>query len=83
MSQILKGLVYLIFTSLALWVALLFFSVVIGFSYTDNILSWIPYIIFGGWVPGKLYELTLVHCIVAVAINQSIIGWSQVSNATN
>ncbi|MEJ7684437.1 MAG: hypothetical protein WKG06_42640 [Segetibacter sp.] len=47
----------------------------VAFSYTNHILSWIPYIILGGWVPGKWYGLTLFHSILCVAISIGVIGF--------
>jgi UDP-N-acetylmuramyl pentapeptide phosphotransferase/UDP-N-acetylglucosamine-1-phosphate transferase len=38
-------------------------------------LSWIPYILLGGWVPGKWHGLTLLHSILCVAISFGVIGF--------
>jgi hypothetical protein len=43
--------------------------------YTDHILSWIPYIILGGWVPGKWYGLTLFHTGICVFISIGVIDF--------
>lgn len=75
MRQIFKGLLYLILIALALWFSCILFSTLIVFSYTNNILSWIPYIILGCWVPGKIYGLNLLHSIICISISFGIINF--------
>jgi hypothetical protein len=74
MKQFFKILIYLLFVPIILWLAYVAFVFLVAFSYADNILSWIPYIILGGWVPGKWYGLTLLHSIFCVAISFGVIG---------
>jgi len=75
MNQFFKGLIYFLFVPTFLWLAYVAFAFLVAFSYTDNILSWIPYIILGGWVPGKWYGLTLLHSIICVSISFGVIGF--------
>jgi hypothetical protein len=64
MKSFFKALTYLLLIPTLLWFAFAAFGLLISFSYTDHILSWMPYIILGGWVPGKWYGLTLFHLII-------------------
>ena len=75
MKKILITLTYLILVPTILWLASVVFGLLVAFSYTDHILSWIPYIILGGWVPGKWYGLTLLHSILCIAISFGVIGF--------
>lgn len=75
MRQVFRALLYFFLMSFTLWLLCTFFSVVIAFSYTDHILSWIPFALLGGWVPGKLYGITLLHIIVCIGISFSVIGF--------
>lgn len=70
-----KVLFYLILVPTILWFASVAFEIIVAFSYTDHILSWIPFIILGGWVPWKWYGLTLIHSIICVAISFGVIGF--------
>jgi hypothetical protein len=75
MKQFFKGTIYLLLSLLALWLSCASFAFLVAFSYTDHVLSWIPYIILGGWVPGKWYGLTLLHSIICVSISFGIISF--------
>lgn len=75
MKKLLITLTFLILVPTILWLASVAFGSLVAFSYTDHILSWIPYIILGGWVPGKWHGLTLFHSILCVAISFGIIGF--------
>lgn len=75
MKSIFKTFVYLILAPIAVYITYILFALIVGFSYTRNILSWIPYILLGGWAPGKWYGLTLVHSILCVAISFEVIGF--------
>ena len=75
MKHFFKAVIYFILTSITLWLLCVLFSLLVSFSYTDYILSWIPFILLGGWVPGKLYGLNLFHSILCVAICFGIIGF--------
>lgn len=75
MKQILKIIFYLLFVLIALWFTYAAFAFLVSFSYSKNILSWIPYILLGGWVPGKWYGLTLLHSILCIAISFGVIGF--------
>ena len=75
MINFFKGLIYFLFTLITLWFLLTFFAFLVDFSYTDNILSWIPFIILGGWVPWKFYGLTLLHSVICIAISFGVISF--------
>lgn len=75
MKSFFKTFLYLVLASSILWLSHVALSLIIAFSHTDHVLSWIPYIILGGWVPGKWYGLTLLHSIFCVAISISVIGF--------
>ena len=75
MKNPLLTLTYLILVLLILWISSVAIGFLIAFSYTDHILSWIPYIFLGGWVPGKWYGLTLLHSFLCIAISFGVIGF--------
>lgn len=75
MKSFFKVFTYLLFIPTILWLAFAAFSLLITFSYADHILSWVPFIILGGWVPGKWYGLTLYHFIICVIISFGVIGY--------
>lgn len=74
MKLFLKTVLYFIALPIALWFGSVAINFLVAYSYTDNFLSWIPYIILGGWVPGKLYGLTLLHSILCIVFSISIVG---------
>jgi hypothetical protein len=75
MKQFFKTVIYLILLLIILWYSFFLFSLILAFSYSDHILSWIPYIILGCWAPGKLYGLTLIHVIICVAICFAVVDF--------
>jgi len=75
MKHFFKGLIYFLLMPISLWLLCTLFALLVAFSYTDHILSWIPFIILGGWVPGKWYGLTLLHSILCVAISFGVISF--------
>lgn len=74
MKQIVKGFLYLLLISASTWLLCSLFAFILSFSYSDHILSWIPFILLGGWIPGKWYGLTLLHTILCVGISFGIIS---------
>lgn len=75
MKHFFNGLNYFLLAPIALWLLCASFALLVEFSYSDHILSWIPFIILGGWVPGKWYGLTLVHSIICVAVSFGVISF--------
>lgn len=75
MKKLLFNVSFLILVFISLWLSSLAFVMLIVFSYSDHILSWIPYILLGGWVPGKLYGLNLFHSILCIAISFGLIDF--------
>lgn len=75
MKQASKTLVYLLFMPTLLWLGFTMFAYLTAFSYSGRVLAWVPYIILGGWVPGKLYGLTLMHLLLCIAITFGLIGF--------
>lgn len=75
MKLILRSIVYFFCVFATLWLLLVVFFAILAFSYTDHFLSWIPYIVLGGWVPGKLYGLTLLHTIICISVSINVIGY--------
>jgi len=75
MKKIIYPFFYFILVSLSLWYAFFLFNLLVSFSYTDHILSWIPYLIIGGWIPAKFYGLTIFHLIICIAISNAIISF--------
>lgn len=73
-STLSKSILYFLLVPTLIWLSFAGFSLLVTFSYTDNPLAWIPYIILGGWVPGKWYGLTLLHSIFCIAISFGIIS---------
>jgi len=74
MRKFFNILIYLLLVPITLWLAYAAFAYLVAFSYSDHVLSWIPYYILGGWVPGKWYGLTLWHSILCVYLSFLIIG---------
>lgn len=68
MIRLLKTTGYLIIIPTVSWFVCVAYMFLIAFSYEDTIVSKIFYIIFGGWVPVKLYGLNLMHAIIGIAI---------------
>lgn len=75
MKQFFKIIFYFLFVLIVLWLTYAAFAFLVSFSYSKHILSWIPYILLGGWVPGKWYGLTLLHSIICIAISFGVIGF--------
>ena len=68
MIRFLKTAGYLIIIPTILWFVCVAYMFLIAFSYENTIVSKILYIILGGWVPGKLYGLNLIHAIIGIVI---------------
>jgi len=75
MKKILLTLLYIVIIPTVLWIFYILFEFLIAYSYSKTFLSWIPYILLGGWVPGKLYELTLLHSFICIGYAFGIIGF--------
>lgn len=73
MKKIIYSFFYCILVPLSLWYGFFLFDMLVTFSYTDHILSWIPYLIIGGWIPAKFYGLTIFHLIFCIVISHAII----------
>lgn len=66
MRTALKTMIYVILTPILLWIAFIIITYFITFSYGNNFISKVLYILIGNWVPGKLYGLNLFHSFICV-----------------
>lgn len=74
MKEIFKATLLFILSLTLLWLTFVLIDILVIFSYSDHSLSWIPYSLLGGWIPGKMYGLNLIHSIICVISSIGIIG---------
>jgi len=73
-SDAMRTLLYLFAVCISLWLLFVVIALLVRFMYMDNWIAWIPYLLLGGWVPGKLYGLTLLHALWCIGTTMGIIG---------